>query len=122
VVDVLDVGRIAGRVMRRGETPDGQQTLGVRFDLPAGEVRDALIRRLYTQGLDNSAKLQGAVTLAILARVLRRDSHRLPPAPLPEAPPGWAAALVAAAPTDVTIRAWERDARIEAQSREGRAA
>ncbi len=122
VVDLLDIGRVAACVMRRGETPDGQQTLGVRFDLPQGEVRDALIRRLYTQGLDNSAKLQGAVTLAMLGRVLRRDSHRLPPAALLEAPPRWAAALVAAAPTDATIRAWERDARAEERGQASRAA
>ena len=117
VVDLPGIGRIASQVMRRIRSADGTPLHGVRFDLPQGAARDALIRRLYTQGLDNSALPEGSLTLAILARILKRDkAFFAPPADRIEAPPGWAAALVAAPPVDQTNRDWERDARIDSES------
>jgi cellulose synthase (UDP-forming) len=98
VVDLLEVGRIAGRATRVGQTRDGEQTLGVSFDLPQGPTRDALIRLLYTQGLDNSAQIKGDLTLAILARVVKPDMTWTPSAALSEAPPIWASTLLATKP------------------------
>jgi cellulose synthase (UDP-forming) len=115
VVDLPHIGRVAGMVIRRNQTADGRQILGLRFDLPQGATRDALIRQLYTQGLDNSAKLRGPVTLAILAHAVRRQKAWAPPAAWAAAVPSWATALVAAASDDDMIREWERDAEDEAR-------
>lgn len=114
VVDFLAIGRIAARVMRRGSTRDGRQYLAVRFDLPQGATRDALIRRLYTQGLDNSALPAAGLTLAMLGRVLKRSKAVSPTAARTETP-NWITTIVAAAPTDKTIRERELAARNDAQ-------
>ncbi len=123
VVDLHGIGRIAGRVMRESRTPDGVAVHGVRFVLPQGPVRDALIRRLYTSGLDNSAQPggAGATSLAMLRAMFGRDMKpALPPAPVGETP-DWVTALAAAPAREGVLEAWEADAQAEAK-RPGQAA
>ena len=115
VVDLPGVGRIVGKVMRQIRGPGEVPVHGVQFHLPQGAVRDALIRRLYTQGLDNSAEPKGSLTLAILARLFRREKGRIVPSGPIETPPDWAIAQVAATPIGQTLRDWDRDAAVEAQ-------
>ena len=97
VVDLRDIGRIAARIMRSTAAGDGRQILALQFALPQGATRDALIRRLYTQGLDNSAVLKAGLTLAILGRVLKQGKVWGLPAALSTPAPEWTTAIVAAA-------------------------
>ena len=110
VVDLLDIGRIAARIMRSDAARDGSQTLNLQFALPQGATRDALIRRLYTQGLDNSALLNSGLTLAILGRVLKRGRAWGPPVALDTEAPNWALAMVAAASADLRSVNWNTKA------------
>lgn len=112
VVDLQEIGRIAARVMRRNFTHDGRQILALQFALPQGATRDALIRRLYTQGLDNSAVLKAGLTLAILGRVLKLGKAWRPTADLDTAAPEWTTAIVATASANQTVVDWEHDAHV----------
>jgi len=71
-VVINGVGLVPATVMRAGEAD-----VGVRFDFPEGSpARDALIRRLFTEGLDNSTHNDDAlgVALGMIRRALGADS------------------------------------------------
>ena len=89
------VGRIAACIRRAVVTG-----LGIEFLLPEGPARTALIRRLYTEGIDNSTRNENAlaITLLLLSSVLKGERRIvLTRAPLPEAP-DWILAARDAAP------------------------
>lgn len=97
LVGIADVGHVPAQVMRQAPLADGRIRLGLRFDLPRGRTRDALIRRLFTLDLDNSVKHAnaGRVTFGMIRRIFRNAA----PAPkaaavqAAEAPPAWLMAL-----------------------------
>lgn len=95
LVEIARVGRIPAcirRVLAGG--------IGVEFLLPEGPQRIALIRRLYTEGIDNSTHNDNALAITgrLLSSVVRGERRFvLTRTPLP-APPAWVLAARDAAP------------------------
>ena len=114
LVEIAGVGRIAACIRRAVGAG-----LGIEFLLPEGPARTALIRRLYTEGIDNSTRNENAlaITLRLLSSVLKGERRivltRVPP---PEAP-AWVLAARDAAP-DLGWSGWSgRDDEVAAVAR-----
>lgn len=106
LLELPEVGLIPAEVVRRAPVPGGT-LLGLRFALEPGALRDRLVQRLFTSGLDVAVKPEKglSLTLAILGRVLR-DQVAAAPAPVaPGAPPDWI--REAMADTAARIAEWE---------------
>jgi cellulose synthase (UDP-forming) len=106
VVEIAEVGRVAGKVRRIVSAPDGVR-IGLQFDLPISRQRDALILKIFTTGVDNSTHSHDAwvVTWRMILRVFRSDAVRpSPPRSSPEAPAHVAALCAEAGRTGPVMR------------------
>lgn len=95
LVDFAGVGRIAACIRR--VTAKG---LGVSFLLAEGPERTGLIRRLYTEGIDNSTHNDSAlaITWRLLSSVVRGERPFTFTRPDLPAPPDWVLMALAEAP------------------------
>lgn len=86
VVDIAGVGAVPAVVRR--QIRDGA---GCQFLLDNPEVRRRLIRRLFSEGLDNSTHNDKAaqISLTLLTSILRRDKRIQRQATPPGDPPPW---------------------------------
>jgi cellulose synthase (UDP-forming) len=97
LVDLEGVGPLPACIRRRS----GDGLLGARLHLPPSAARDALIRRLFASGLDNSVRRAQPwrILMAMLAHSLRGAEGAGKPAPdtaRPAGPPpDWATRLFA---------------------------
>lgn len=110
LLELAGVGLLPAKVMRRVPVADGT-LLGLRFALEPGGLRNRLVQRLFTSGLDAPIRAESAarVTLAILSRVLRGEAATPAPPALPTpVPPDWI--IAATAETAWLIAEWEADA------------
>lgn len=111
LLSLTDVGTIPAEVMRCAPAAEGQ-ILGLRFALPPGAVRDRLIQRLFTSGLDAPVRAGTPLrmTLAIIGRVLGSAPAGRSATPAPEVPPpDWLRGMQDEA--ERTVLEWEADAR-----------
>lgn len=129
LVGIADVGHIRAQIMRRIGAGAGAKRYGLRFDLPRGDIRNALIRRLFTLGLDNSVKNapSGRITRGMIARIFRDPKvsapHAAGPRPILDlAPPAWLFEIERAADVTRELDAWARDLRAEASHTQSAAA
>lgn len=118
LVGLAGVGNLPAQIMRSSAGPDGSRTLGLRFHLPAGPTRTALIRKLFTEGLDNSAKDidNRRVTLGMFAQMFRGTRTARPAAMVEEAaPPAWLANLDRDGRISRELDCWAEDLRNEGE-------
>lgn len=95
LLGIAGVGHVAAQVMRRMPGPAGGVTYGLRLHLPHDERRIALIRKLFTEGLDNSAKdiRPQRVTFGLISHALRGTRVGVVAPPPTIDPPDWILAL-----------------------------
>ena len=94
LVEIAGVGPVAACVRRLA--PNG---FGVAFHLPEGPERAALVRRLYTEGIDNSTRSDDALTITwrLLASVLHGERRIVINRQTLPDPPAWVLAACAEA-------------------------
>ena len=103
VIDIAGVGSLPAIVRRQTGT-----SIGCQFALDQPALRQRLIRRLFTEGLDNSTHNDDGIqiSLTLLASILRRDrrSQHIPDPP--GAPPAWVARRIADSDGDRLTEDW----------------
>lgn len=86
IVEIAHVGPVAGQVARIAG-PD----VAAQFDIPGTAVRHALIRRLFTENIDNSTQNENGmqIGLTLLGAVIRGERPPVRPAQPDLVPPDW---------------------------------
>jgi len=105
------IGEFPARVVR-----SDARRVALAFHLPPSAVRDRLIRRIFTSGVDNETHNNDAVaiTLGMLASIFRDPPARPAPAAGPSAPPPGLLAEIEARAHDLVP--WDADTADEARA------
>ena len=113
LVEIANVGQIPAQVMRCATGPNGAMLYGVIFHLPRSQVRDRLIRRLFTQGLDDTVKNAKTtrVTLQMLVKIFKGTGAAVAASQVranPQ-PPAWLLDFDPSMHSVATLQKWAAD-------------
>ncbi len=111
LLGIAGVGHLSAQVMRRSLGQDGRTTYGLRFHVLSGPKRIAMIRKLFTEGLDNSPQAiePRRVTFGIIAHAFRSARIATVATAPDTAPPAWLVALDADQRIAHELDRWAQD-------------